>query len=358
MSVIGLVGSPVQAQQHELILDTSHEWYGSLAVEIRRVHHPGSKNYEPMFQVFTGECPPKAGKQPLWGKAGILGERAYFQPRLPFEPGLDYCYSLIWASDTVSGQFKVEHSSNIPARLLSVFPQQVTVPANILKFYLKFSHPMGGHDPYHSIHLINQTGDTLKQAFYPANPALWDPERTRLTLLFDPGRIKRGLVPNAELGLALEANQEYTIALDPSLTDASGHGLAGWTKFHFRTTQPDHQVPVITRWQVTPPASGTRQALVLKFDEPMDYAQLQRWIRIRDSTDTLLEGDISIAPDALSWSFQPEQEWLSGLHYLEVYNQLEDLAGNSLRKPFELAAGTAENLLPPDWIKVPVDLKP
>ena len=37
----------------------------------------------------------------------------------------------------------------------------------------------------------------------PMDPELWDPARTRLTVLLDPARIKRGLAPHREAGYAL-----------------------------------------------------------------------------------------------------------------------------------------------------------
>ena len=46
------------------------------------------------------------------------------------------------------------------------------------------------------------------------NQELWDPGMQRLTLLLDPGRIKRGVGPNLEAGLALERG-EVDVGSDP-----------------------------------------------------------------------------------------------------------------------------------------------
>ena len=52
--------------------------------------------------------------------------------------------------------------------------------------------------PY--VHLGDADGRDLPHALLAMPPELWDRPRRRLTLLLEPGRIKRGLVPNAELG--------------------------------------------------------------------------------------------------------------------------------------------------------------
>ena len=55
---------------------------------------------------------------------------------------------------------------------------------------------------------------------------LWDPSQTRLTVLFDPARIKRGLVPNAQLGLPLRAGRRYRLEIDSAWPDAQGVALS------------------------------------------------------------------------------------------------------------------------------------
>ena len=41
--------------------------------------------------------------------------------------------------------------------------------------------------------------------FLDLQPELWNAEGTVLTLWLDPGRIKRDLIPNKELGIPLKA---------------------------------------------------------------------------------------------------------------------------------------------------------
>ena len=45
--------------------------------------------------------------------------------------------------------------------------------------------------------------------FLELDEELWSPDGTRFTLVFDPGRIKRGLKPREEAGPILEAGKSY-----------------------------------------------------------------------------------------------------------------------------------------------------
>jgi hypothetical protein len=47
---------------------------------------------------------------------------------------------------------------------------------------------------------------------------LWNPEMTRFTLFFEPGRIKQGLVSRQELGPSLTSGRTYTLVIDPDST--------------------------------------------------------------------------------------------------------------------------------------------
>ena len=71
-----------------------------------------------------------------------------------------------------------------------------------------------------SVRLIDtDTGQLLPDALLPMDPELWDRSRTRLTLLLDPGRIERGLVPHTETGYPLtEAAASPSPSTTPSAT--------------------------------------------------------------------------------------------------------------------------------------------
>jgi len=85
-----------------------------------------------------------------------------------------------------------------------VFPSAAALPANQLKFYVQFSAPMSRGEAWKHIRLLNHEGKPVDLPFLELDQELWDPNYQRLTILFDPGRIKRGLLPREEAGPIIE----------------------------------------------------------------------------------------------------------------------------------------------------------
>ncbi|MDP1586599.1 MAG: hypothetical protein Q8M07_02550, partial [Prosthecobacter sp.] len=54
-----------------------------------------------------------------------------------------------------------------------------------------------------------------------------------------------------------------------------------------------------------------------------------------------IEGSASLANDGREWRFTPKEPWLTGTYQLEVPDILEDLAGNSVGRPFEVDVFTS-----------------
>ena len=85
-------------------------------------------------------------------------------------------------------------------RIEQVYPSTDTLPANTLKLYIYFSAPMRRGEAWQHIRLLDEHGAPVELPFLEIDQELWDPTNTRLTVLFDPGRIKRGLVPLQRIG--------------------------------------------------------------------------------------------------------------------------------------------------------------
>jgi hypothetical protein len=73
--------------------------------------------------------------------------------------------------------------------------------------------------------LIDQAGAKVDVPFLELGEELWDPSGRRFTLFFDPGRIKRGLLSQQELGIALHEGKRYTLVIDKGWKDADGRTL-------------------------------------------------------------------------------------------------------------------------------------
>ena len=83
------------------------------------------------------------------------------------------------------------------------YPSGDSLPANALRLYVHFSRAMAARDA-HAPRPPARRGRTARCRWrsWTSRAGLWDPGRTRLTLLFHPGRVKRGVAPGERLGPA------------------------------------------------------------------------------------------------------------------------------------------------------------
>ena len=107
-----------------------------------------------------------------------------------------------------------------------LYPTADELPANQLKLYIHFSRPMSEGWAARAVHGRRVDNDEpLEGVFFAMEPELWNRKRRRLTLLFDPGRIKRGLVPNEEAGYPLIEEVPIIVSIDASFRDTAGRPL-------------------------------------------------------------------------------------------------------------------------------------
>lgn len=278
------------------------------------------------FEVSTGASP-------LLGTYRSEGGALVFRPRFAVDPSLT-----VKARYAAPGQKAVEIV--FPGRakaavgttvVAAIHPSVERVPANLLKFYVDFSAPMQRGDVWRFIRLLDDKGVAQELPFLEIEQELWDREQKRLTLLFDPGRIKRGVMPREEGGGALEVGKSYTLVLDSAWRDAQGLPLAALYRHRF-TVGDEDRIPVKpANWRIRAPKAGTRDALVLDLDEPLDHALLGRMITVGG-----VAGQVHLSEQDRRWSFIPDMEWKAGQHRLKVDATLEDLAGNKVLRAFDV----------------------
>ena len=57
---------------------------------------------------------------------------------------------------------------------------------------------------------------------------------------------------------------------------------------------------------------------------------------VKDKGGKTLEGMVSLDDDDTRWTWRPQSPWQAGDYQLVVGTDLEDLAGNSIGRPFEV----------------------
>lgn len=284
-----------------------------------------------IFTVSTGPDLP-----PLFGAYSVDEGSLTFQPRYPLASGVTY-YAVFHPPESppVEATFHGPEPVAAPeARITAIYPSAPVLPANQLKMYIVFSAPMQGSDFWPSIHLIDQDG---KPAYLPfVGQELWNRDYTRLTLIFDPGRIKRGVKPNVDLGPVLEEGKRYTLIVDREFKDVHGRLLAEPFRHEFAVGADERRAVDTALWKLSPPKAGTRDPLVIRFDRPLDYALLSDAFQIPDVSGVATPGT-----GETEWRFQPTQPWTRGEHRVVVDMALEDLAGNRIGRPFDVDTMTS-----------------
>lgn len=279
------------------------------------------------------------GGAPLLGHWQRGGGRMVFVPALPLPAGQGFV--LEWRADGVlqHQEFRTAATSGqVPS--VEVRPTGVPLPANALKIYLHFSEPMEQGVFLDRLRLFEGGGREIVGAFRETE--LWSPDGRRLTVWFHPGRQKTGVNLNLEEGPVLRAGTRYRLVVDGAWRSAAGVALGSDRSFEWQVGPADHTLPALAGFRLEVPASGSREPLVVHVPEPLDPGGLAGALRIHRDGRTVA-GQALAAADGRSWRFIPETSWAIGEHVLHADPNLEDLAGNSLIKPFEvdLSAGAA-----------------
>jgi hypothetical protein len=304
-------------------------------------------------------APALLGSYEVDAPAGVLR----FRPRFPLERGVRYRAVLRPAgrpTTAVTAEFVLPRAQEAPTtRVVRVAPSGDVLPENLLKFYVEFSAPMGRGEAYDHVRLLDAAGKPLDLPFLELGEELWDPRGVRLTLLFDPGRIKSGLKPREEMGPVLEAGKTYTLVIDRAWHDAAGNPLAADFRKVFRAGPADTTPPDPKTWTLAPPAAGTRAPLRVTFPEPLDRALLGRVVAVADAAGKAVPGRAEVGDDETSWSFTPAADWRPGRYKLLADRALEDLAGNSIGRPFEVDVfRKVEARTTPETVEVPFTVGP
>jgi hypothetical protein len=147
--------------------------------------------------------------------------------------------------------------------------------------------------------------------------------------------VKRGVRQHLEMGSPLIAGRRYRLVVDAGWRDARGAALASGFEKEFVAGARDDSSPDPAEWRVTAPHAGTRDPIRVAFGEPLDHALAFRMIGvIHDGSP--VDGQVELAAGDSVWRFVPARRWRAGRYQLRVDAALEDLAGNSVARVFDV----------------------
>lgn len=287
----------------------------------------------------------KAGADLAKDAQPILGTYTWEQGKLTFtsrfaaSPGVTYRAVFQFPDNKTNYISEVtvpERKKEPSTKITTIFPTADVLPENLLKFYVHFSSPMSTGEAYKHISLETSSGKKIELPFLEIAEELWDKDNTRLTLLLDPGRIKRGLVPREEEGPILVAGQAYRFRVEKDWPDAEGAPLVSEVVKEFKVGPADTTQPAPLEWKITAPRSGGKDPIVIDVLEPLDHAIVARGIRVFNDQGDPIVGDVLLARQEREWRFTPSSDWKAGDYELRIDDVIEDLVGNNITRPFEL----------------------
>ena len=312
---------------------------GLPAATLRRLGSLSEQELVREFPVYPREhLPTDTGTlEPAAGRYEVGPDAVTFVPRYPLVPGL--CYAMVVHTGEGREQrlaFRLPAARAEPtARVLAIYPSGDRLVRNQLKLYVQFSTSMSEGQAARHVRLVRADSGERVEAPFVLEPELWDHERRRLTLLFDPGRLKRGLRSHEDAGYPLQEGTAVRLTIDEGFRDEDGNPLL--ERFEQRyEVGGDLRTRVNPRdWECSLPAAGTADALHVRFDRPLDHALLQHALEVSDNASRPVRGRPEIGAAERSWTFTPAAPWPAGEYRLAIDSRLEDLAGNSLARVFD-----------------------
>jgi hypothetical protein len=272
-----------------------------------------------------------AARPPVTGEWSSADGKVVFTPKYPLKSGTKYRV-------TGSGEsFEViipKIAEKLPT-LTHIYPLATELPENVLRFYLEFDRPMPRGDVYKYVAVLKENGDKVTQPFLEIDDELWNADQTRLTLLIDPGRIKKEVKPRIDLGPVFEQGKKYTLVVSGKWPTLSGEPLGK------DVTKAIAVIPAVTDaldpkvWRVTPP-SDPKQALTVSFARPMDLPVLMRNLTVVGSDGQAVVGAWQSTDQDRGWTFRPAAHWSPGNYSVRAEAVLEDVCGNRVGRAFEV----------------------
>ncbi len=293
--------------------------------------------------VVPVDAPGDSNIPAVLGRYQVLKDGIRFVPLFPFERGLLYRASFDAQplrrsdlSDVLALEFSLpREQSALPTEVKHIFPSSDDLPENLLRFYVCFSSPMQRGRVQAEVSILGPDGEPAPDVLYRAPVELWDRSMQHLTILLDPGRLKRGVGPNRELGPPLKPGQVCTLAVGAGMTDLSGSQLSEIVYKRFYVTDAVRDRIAVEQWKIVPPVTNSRQPLMLMFPRPLDWAMLSHTITVASVREQLISGRVEIDQCERRWSFTPTFPWVAGSYCVRVASSLEDVCGNSVVAEFD-----------------------
>jgi hypothetical protein len=216
---------------------------------------------------------------------------------------------------------------------ICISPQARVLPANTLRFYIHFSGPGEAHFDRNHLLLLNEADEVVQDPFLVLSQELWSPDGRRLTVLMEPGRIKRGLGADASHDPALVVGQVYSVVIT---------ALGQTARRTFRVGDPILEAIKESCWRIVPPIVESLDPVILHFDRVMDAALCEDEIRVQTLSGEVIQTHLSLSSDGIAAQLIPSHPWRAEEHRLFASERLEDVCGNRLGEALDRDLSASE----------------
>ena len=255
MLLAGVAAAVAQPVSRSPVIELQNGAFRVSGWKAPRSEPPGG--WGTVFLVYAGV----GNVPPLLGAYSVESGTLVFHPRYPMTAGVHY-HAVFRAPSgaAVTNDFDgPARPTNPVARVEQVYPTADVLPSNLLRLYIVFSAAMSQGEAASHIHVEDDKGKVLPDELLPGQE-LWDPSFRRLTMTFDPGRIKRGLTSNRIIGPPIVEGRHYRLVIDRNWPDARGVPMVqGFTRRF--VGGPADRTPPIPRsgvWPVPPKEQPAR----------------------------------------------------------------------------------------------------
>jgi len=284
------------------------------------------------------------------GEREVVGGTVRFIPDFPFERGVRFRAILDLSgepglAEVLTHEFSFPKEAPVTQPEVSqVFPSSDVLPENLLRFHVRFSRPMQRGRAEANIAVLGPDGSPAPDVLYRTPVELWDTSMTCLTILLDPGRLKRGVGPNRKLGPPLKVGERYILAVGPGMIDVYGRPVRQRFTKAFTVCEGVRAPIAIEDWRIAPPTADSRDPLELTFPTPLDWAGLWQGIIVVSEGAEQISGRVGIDQDETRWHFTPDAAWRASFYSVRISPGLEDACGNTPYGAFDGPFRSAEQV--------------
>jgi hypothetical protein len=273
-----------------------------------------------------------AARPAVSGEWAAEAAKVVFTPKYPLRPGT--AYRVLGAGERLDVRVpKAERGK--PTVVTHIYPSGTELPENVLRFYIEFNRPMPRGDVYKYVRVLKEDGKPDVLPFVELDNELWNADHTRLTLLIDPGRIKKEVKPRIDLGPVFRQGHKYTLVVSGKWPTLDGDPLGDEFSRAITIAPPVADGIDPKAWKLSVPA-GESAALRVGFGRPLDRVVLPRSLAVIGPDGRTVPGTSEPAECETAWTFRPAAKWAAGDYVLRVDTGLEDVCGNRIGRPFEV----------------------